>query len=208
MIIGVTGGIGSGKTYICHLLEIASIPVFYSDTEASRIIDTDPDVKKAIVELFGENAYIGVQSMDEKGKVKQETDTLDRKLVADKVFSNPTLLEKMNAIVHPAVIKAFEEWRQKQDSKTVIIESAILFESGYNKFVDKVLVITAPTDVRIERVMKRDGLTKEQVKKRIESQMKETDKQKSADYIITNGPHDDVNRQIFSFLDSIKENLY
>ncbi|MCQ2350370.1 MAG: dephospho-CoA kinase [Paludibacteraceae bacterium] len=208
MIIGVTGGIGSGKTYICHLLEIASIPVFYSDTEASRIIDTDPDVKKAIIELFGENAYIGVQSMDEKGKVKQETDTLDRKLVADKVFSNPALREKMNAIVHPAVIKAFEEWKQRQDSKTVIIESAILFESGYNKFVDKVLVVTAPTDVRIERVMKRDGLTKEQVKKRIESQMKETDKQKSADYIIANGPHDDVNRQIFSFLDSIKENLY
>lgn len=208
MIIGVTGGIGSGKTFICNLLEVANLPVFSCDAAASFLINNDVDVKIAIKTLLGNDAYIGVEYFDEKGKVRPGEERLDKKYVASIIFENPDLRGKLNMIVHPAVKKAFDEWLLKQTSKVVIIESAILFESGFDKFVDKVLVVSAPMKTRIERLKKRDHLSEEEIQKRIGSQISDGEKLRKADFIITNGPRDDVNRQIFSFLNGIKEELY
>jgi len=208
MIIGVTGGIGSGKTYICNLLEIANIPVFNCDNIASDIINNNEDVKSAIIELFGKSSYIEVQFIDDKGKVKQGEERLDRTFIASKIFSDPSLREKMNAIVHPVVKQAFLEWKESQESKVVAIESAILFESGFNNFVDKVVVVSAPKEVRIQRLKQRSGLTDIEIKRRMDSQLSDGEKLRNADFIITNDLHDDVNRQIFSLLESIKEEMY
>ena len=121
MIIGVTGGIGSGKTYICKLLEIAAIPVFYSDVEAKRLMNSDFNVKTAITELLGDEAYVEVAYTEDSVPVEE----LDRKFVSQKIFSDPELRKKLNSIVHPAVFEAFKEWRERQKSNVTVIESAI-----------------------------------------------------------------------------------
>lgn len=203
MIIGVTGGIGSGKTYICNLLEIASLPVFYSDDEAKRLMDYDFSVKKAITELLGDEAYVEVAYTNDNLPVEK----LDRKFVAKKIFSDPELRDKLNAIVHPAVLEEFNKWIEKQDSNVTVIESALLFECGLDKYVDKVVVVAAPMDVRIERLKKRDNMSDEEIQKRMASQSDDSSKLRRADVIIKNSPSDDVNRQIFEFLKSIKEEL-
>lgn len=209
MIIGVTGGIGSGKTYICKLLEIASLPVFYSDDVAKRIVNDDPDIKKSITDLFGEGAYIELRSIEEK-KTEERVKRfiLDRKFISEKIFNDSTLREKMNAIVHPAVLKAFEKWEKEQDSNVVVMESALLFESGMNKAVDKIIVVSAPEDIKIARLQKRDSLSEAEIRQRMKSQCSDAEKLRQADYIITNGPKDDVNIQIFKVLDSIQDQLF
>lgn len=204
MVIGVTGGIGSGKTYICKLLEIASLPVFYSDTEAKRIMDEDFSVKTAITELLGEEAYTVVAYTGDSVPVEK----LDRKFVARKIFSDPDLRAKMNAIVHPAVFKAFKVWQEKQESNVTVIESAILFECGLDKYVDKTIVVAAPVNVRIKRLKERDNMSDEEIEKRMASQSDESSKLRRADIIIKNGQDDDVNRQIFALLKSIQEELF
>lgn len=204
MVIGVTGGIGSGKTYICKLLEIASLPVFYSDTEAKRIMDEDFSVKTAITELLGEEAYTVVAYTEDSVPVEK----LDRKFVARKIFSDPDLRAKMNAIVHPAVFKAFKVWQETQESNVTVIESAILFECGLDKYVDKTIVVAAPVNVRIKRLKERDNMSDEEIEKRMASQSDESSKLRRADIIIKNGQDDDVNRQIFALLKSIQEELF
>ncbi|MBR4483323.1 MAG: dephospho-CoA kinase [Paludibacteraceae bacterium] len=204
MVIGVTGGIGSGKTYFCKLLEMASLPVFYSDTEAKRIMDEDFSVKTAITELLGEEAYTVVAYTADSVPVEK----LDRKYVAKKIFSDPDMREKINAIVHPAVFKAFNVWQEKQESNVTVIESAILFECGLDKYVDKTIVVAAPLDLRIKRLKERDNMSDEEIKRRMASQADESSKLRRADVIIKNGPDDDVNRQIFTLLKSIQEELF
>lgn len=204
MIIGVTGGIGSGKTYVCNLLEIAGIPVFNSDMEAKRLMNNDFKVKTAITELLGDEAYVEVAYTEDSVPVEK----LDRRYVAQKIFSDPELREKLNAIVHPAVFEAFKEWREKQDSNVTVIESAILFECRLDKYVDKTLVVAAPLETRIERLKKRDNMSDEEIHKRMASQSDDSSKLRRADIIIKNGPKDDVNRQIFDLLKSIQEELF
>jgi len=209
MVIGVTGGIGSGKSYVCHLLEIASFPVFYSDDVAKELVNNNPDVKASITALFGEAAYIEVRSLDEKkSEERQKKFILDRKYIAEKIFSDAGLREKMDAIVHPAVFKEFEKWKESQASNVVFVESAILFESGMESLVDKVIVVSAPIDVRVARIQKRDSISEEQIKQRIESQCSDAERLRKADYIITNGPRDDVNRQIFGILATIQDLIF
>ena len=204
MVIGVTGGIGSGKTYFCKLLEMASLPVFYSDTEAKRIMDEDFSVKTAITELLGEEAYPVVAYTADSVPVEK----LDRKYVAKKIFSDPDMREKINAIVHPAVFKAFKVWQEKQESNVTVIESAILFECGLDKYVDKTIVVAAHLDLRIKRLKERDNMSDEEINRRMASQADESSKLRRADVIIKNGPDDDVNRQIFTLLKSIQEELF
>ncbi|MBL7887986.1 MAG: dephospho-CoA kinase [Bacteroidia bacterium] len=171
--VGITGGIGSGKTTVCKLFELLGVPVYYSDTEAKKLLDEDEVVKQQIVDLFGHDV------IDESGRV-------DRKKMAALVFNNKERLEQLNTVVHPAVAQHFEAWYKKQTAVFVLKEAAILFESGAHKQVDKVIVVSAPLDLKVERVMKRDKVAAEEVLKRINSQMVDEEKVKLADHVIYN----------------------
>ncbi|HPG55093.1 MAG TPA: dephospho-CoA kinase [Candidatus Enterocola sp.] len=187
MIIGVTGGIGSGKTHFCHLMEIAGFPVFYSDTESKKLLNSDPSIKAQIIDLFGASAY--------------SEGVLDSKHIAQQVFSNKKLRTKLNNIVHPAVKKIFDLWLIEHESSPIILlESAILFESGFDAFVDKIIVIAAPIETRIKRVVQRDKCEEKDVLSRMKSQMSDEIKISKANFVIQNGEHDDLNKQIFDLL--------
>jgi len=171
--IGLTGGIGSGKSYISDIYKHIGIKVFCADEKSKEILDTDIDVKVKLSNLFGEGIYIN-------GK-------FDRKEAAKKVFEDGDLLSKMNAIVHPVVLSSFDSWADKySDFPYVLKEAAIIFESGADKFLDAVINISAPEEIRIRRVMKRDGARREEVIARMSSQWKENERVEKSDYLIVN----------------------
>ncbi|CAA7390297.1 dephospho-CoA kinase [Chryseobacterium fistulae] len=172
-IIGLTGGIGSGKTTVAHFIEEFGFPVYYSDDRAKTIVNDNEDVKIKIKDLLGEQAY------DENG-------LYNRKFVAEKVFNNQNLLQKLNEIIHPAVRIDFEEWIKKQTKYLVFKETALLFELKLNKDCYKSLLVTAEDNIRIKRVMDRDDKTYREVQTIMEKQMPEKDKIKLADCIIYN----------------------
>lgn len=172
--VGITGNIGSGKTTVSKLFELLGVPVFYADDEAKRVMTADADLVEAIRKNFGETAYFADQ-------------TLNRKHLSDIVFNNDAELKKLNALVHPAVFRAFDKWaEQYQQHFYVLKEAALLFESGSNLQCDKTMVVAAAPDVRVRRVMQRDHLTAEEVLRREEKQMPQAEKEAKADYIILN----------------------
>lgn len=172
--IGITGNIGSGKTTVSLLFEILGIPVFYSDTEAKKVMVTDAKLISAIKEHFGEEAYFADGS-------------LNRKLIAGVVFNNEAELKKLNALVHPAVFRAFDQWvLQYPNAPYVLKEAAVLFESGSYKDCDYTIIVTAPTQMRIARVMQRDNITEAEAQSREAKQMPQDQKQQLASYTITN----------------------
>lgn len=170
--IGLTGGIGSGKTTVAGIFEVLGIPVYYADDAAKRLMAEDENLKAAIENNFSKEAY-------KNGK-------LDRKYISDIVFNNPDKLALLNSIVHPATIKDAHEWIQKQNSPYIIKEAALLFESGANKKLDYVIGVKAPLDLRISRTMKRDNLSREEILSRMNKQMNEEAKLALCDYIIVN----------------------
>ena len=172
MVIGLTGGIGSGKTTVANMFIKLGVAVYNSDKEAKRLMKSSKKLKKAIVELLGESAY--------KGK------KLDKAYISDKIFNDKTLLESLNEIVHPAVRKHFLKWTKKQDALYVIQETAIIFENNTQDNYDKIILVTAPESVRIQRVAERDGLAKDIVHIRVVNQMKYEEKQRLSHYIIEN----------------------
>lgn len=172
-IIGLTGGIGSGKTTVARFIEEFGFPVYYSDDRAKAIVNESEDLKIKIKELLGEDAY------DENG-------LYDRKFVADKVFNNRDLLQQLNEIIHPAVRIDFENWVKKQSKYLVFKETALLFELKLNRQCYKSLLVTAEDNIRIKRVMDRDNKTYREVEAVMEKQMPERDKIKMADCIIYN----------------------
>lgn len=172
-IIGLTGGIGSGKTTVAHFIEEFGFPVYYSDDRAKAIVNESEELKIKIKELLGEEAY------DENG-------LYDRKFVADKVFNNRDLLQELNGIIHPAVKIDFENWVNKQSKYLVFKETALLFELKLNRQCYKSLLVTAEDNIRIKRVMDRDKKTYREVEAVMEKQMPERDKIKMADCIIYN----------------------
>ncbi|TZG00190.1 dephospho-CoA kinase (plasmid) [Chryseobacterium panacisoli] len=172
-IIGLTGGIGSGKTTVAHFIEEFGFPVYYSDDRAKAIVNESEDLKIKIKELLGEESY------DENG-------LYDRKFVASKVFNNNDLLEQLNEIIHPAVRIDFEDWVKKQSKYLVFKETALLFELKLNRQCYKSLLVTAEDNIRAKRVMDRDNKTYREVEAVMEKQMPERDKIKMADCIIYN----------------------
>ena len=172
-IIGLTGGIGSGKTTVAHFIEEFGFPVYYSDDRAKAIVNESEELKIKIRELLGEDAY------DENG-------LYDRKFVADKVFNNRDLLQQLNEIIHPAVRIDFENWVNQQSKYLVFKETALLFELKLNRQCYKSLLVTAEDNIRIKRVMDRDNKTYREVEAVMEKQMPERDKIKMADCIIYN----------------------
>ncbi|KFF29940.1 dephospho-CoA kinase [Chryseobacterium piperi] len=182
-MIGLTGGIGSGKTTVAHFIEECGFPVYYSDDRAKTIVNDNESLKVRIKELLGEKAY------DENGMY-------DRKFVANKVFNNNELLQSLNGIIHPAVRIDFEEWVSQQTKYLVFKETALLFELKLNLQCYKSLLVTAQDNLRIKRVMDRDNKTYREVQAIMERQMPEKDKIRIADYIIYNDTNlDDLKEQ-------------
>lgn len=171
--VGITGGIGSGKTTVCKLFEKMDIPVYYADREAKRLMNSDQDLKKKIKALLGKEAYY-------------RNGRLDRKYVASIVFKDKEKLQKLNALVHPAVASDGKKWFEKQKTKYAIKEAALLVENASYKQLDFLIVVTAPVEMRIKRVVKRDKSDYNQVKLRIANQLPEVQKKKVADFIIDN----------------------
>lgn len=170
--IGITGGIGSGKSVVAELLRLYGVPVYIADEESKRLTESSPVIKKGLIELLGPELYT------EQG--------LDKPLLASYIFGNETLLQKVNRIIHPEVNKDFENWCIRQKASLCAIESAILFESGFNHIVDYSLMVYAPVDIRIGRAMLRDKTSQEALLKRIKSQMSDEIKREKADFTILN----------------------
>jgi dephospho-CoA kinase len=170
--VGITGGIGSGKTTVCSFFEVLGIPVFYADEAARAIMDEDPDLVAAISALFGKHLYAS-------GK-------LDRALLSKVVFEEPDKLKALNALVHPASIAAGNRWLEGQTTPYAIKEAAIFFESGSYTSMDIMIGVYAPVDIRIDRAVNRGGLTESEVRSRMARQMDEDLKMKRCDYVIIN----------------------
>ncbi|MGK6351228.1 dephospho-CoA kinase [Parapedobacter sp. DT-150] len=171
--VGITGGIGSGKSVVCQILKVLGIPVFDADQEARRLMIADTSLVQAVQAAFGEEAY-------------QQDGSLDRAYLAARVFNDSDQLKRLNALVHPVVIQAGEEWADKQDAPYTVKEAALLFESGSYKLNAYTILVTAPEAIRVKRVMQRDGVTADQVKARMERQWSDDQKKHLADFIIVN----------------------
>lgn len=171
--IGITGGIGTGKTTVCRVFETLGIPVFDADTESKLIVQRDESVVKQVKAIFGEDVY--------------PNGLLDRKKLADIVFNNPEKLALLNSITHPAVFQKFGTWASVQhDVPYVIKEAALIYEAGGDAHLDKVIVVNAPQELRIQRIMLRNHAGEEEVRARMKYQWTEEEKLKRADFIIYN----------------------
>ena len=172
--VGITGGIGSGKTTVCQIFATLGIPIYYADTRAKELMIADSDVIHQIKKIFGEDAYT------HDGK-------LNRKHIADRAFTDKNLLQQLNAIVHPAVFQDTLAWYQTHHNQPyTLYEAAIMFESGSYKLLDKVITVFAPIEDRIARTIKRDQISREEVLERINKQLSEEEKIKRADFVINN----------------------
>lgn len=171
-IIGLTGGIGSGKTTVANMFSELGVPVYIADTEAKKLSNSSKVIRRELIELLGEEAY--------------SDGVLNRKYVADKIFNDKVLLESVNKIIHPRVANHFKAWVGKQKGPYVIKEAAILFENGSYKNFEKIILVTAPKDLRIQRVMARDKSTSEEIEQRMENQWSDEKKEKLSDFIIQN----------------------
>ncbi|MGB3007074.1 MAG: dephospho-CoA kinase [Chitinophagaceae bacterium] len=180
--IGLTGGIGSGKSTVAKVFETLGIPVYYADDAAKRLMNTDENLKKNIKKYFGEESYIN--------------NNLNRSYIASLVFIDKIKLDLLNSLVHPATIADAEAWISEQTTPYVIREAALLFESGAHKGLDYTIGVSAPLSLRIQRVMQRDGFTIEEVNLRISRQMDEVEKMEKCDFIITNDEKQFVIHQV------------
>jgi dephospho-CoA kinase len=171
-VVGLTGGIGSGKTTVAKMFEDLGVPVYIADIEAKNLSNRSKIIKRKIIELLGEKAY--------------RENELNRLFVANKIFNDANLLEAVNKIIHPKVAAHFKKWLAKQNSTYCIKEAAILFENGGYKKCDLTILVTAPIEVRIDRVIKRDKTSRESILERISNQWSDEEKKKLADIIIEN----------------------
>ncbi len=181
--IGLTGGLGSGKTTVSKIFASLGVPVFYADDIAQKILNEDETLKQKIINLFGENAYNG---------------TLNKKYIADIVFKDAFMLEQLNALTHPLTIAAANEWMQKQTTSYIIKEAALMFEAGAAANLDFVIGVSAPQHLRISRVMKRNNFTRQQVHERINNQIDEKIKMKLCDFVIINDEEQAILPQVIN----------
>lgn len=177
--VGITGGIGSGKSTVCQVFKTLGIPIFFADSAAKYLMNNDPALISSIKELFGEDIYTN--------------GSIDRPKLSSIVFSKPELLQKLNAIVHPATIAYGKEWMEMQQAPYVLKEAAIFFESGTYKDMDVMIGVYAPLELRIRRAMQRDNASREKIEARVAQQMDEDEKMAKCNYVIYN---DDVHAVI------------
>jgi dephospho-CoA kinase len=195
LIVGITGGIGSGKSTVARYLRAQGYKVYDSDFEAKKIQNCDANVRAATIQLFGNQAYT--------------ENEMNRAFVAKRVFEDKNLLQKLNEIVHPAVKNDFLKWvKDNSNEKIVFVESAILYESGFYSLVDKVLMISADKETRIRRVIRRDGATREHVVKRIENQTNTEDLKQRADIVLYTDDDIPMNIKIFVLLRKLNNECF
>ncbi len=171
--VGLTGGIGSGKTIVCNVFKQLGIPVYHADIYAKLLADCDEEIKSNLIALLGTDIYY--------------EDRLDRKKLSHIIFNDSSVRQKVNSIVHPKVRQHFKKWISNNgNSKYIIQEAAILFESGSYNFFDKIITVTAPEELRINRIIERDGSTGDKIINIMRSQMSDDDKIKKSHYVIVN----------------------
>jgi len=189
LVVGLTGGIGSGKTTVAKMFEAEGIPIYIADDRAKQIMDRE-DIVNAVQSIFSEDVKMG--------------SVLDRKKIREIVFNDKYLLTQLNNIVHPAVKKDFDQWKEENDAFPFIIkESAVLFENKLHTQCDLVILVTAPEEIRIKRVVERDKVSEENVKSIINNQMKDSDKIPLSDYVITNINKDLIKKEVKMIINDI-----
>jgi dephospho-CoA kinase len=191
--LGVTGGIGSGKTSVCKVFTVLGIPVFSADRIAREIMDSNNTIMENINSIAGRDLY--------------SNGYLDRMALASLIFNNNTLLGKVNSLIHPLVFDHFISWEKNQTAPYVIMEAAILFESGASKLVDKVATIVAPEEERLNRVTMRSKLSREQVLERMKNQMDDASRIRLSDYVIYNSENDMIIPAILRIHEDILKSL-
>lgn len=171
--LGITGGIGSGKSTVSEIFSLCGVPVYIADIESKRITETSPVVRERLIELFGEELFANGY--------------LNKPLLASYIFNDSANLQRVNAIIHPEVEKDFYQWaREKENCDIVAQEAAILFESGFNKLMDRVVTVYAPLEIRVQRSILRDNVSREKIMERIRNQMPDEDKIELSDFVIVN----------------------
>jgi dephospho-CoA kinase len=189
--IGVTGGIGSGKSTVCKIIESLGYPVFYSDVEGKKALYSNQSVIHKVIALFGPDAYIN--------------GVLNTGLISEQVFKNKALLNELNSVIHPVVRSAFEEFAMKENSKRLVFnEAAILFETGAYKNFDFNILVVSPKPVRIQRIIARDQISEKQIIERMGNQWEDTQKIPLADFIIKNSDNADLEDQIRHILKELE----
>lgn len=190
LLMGLTGGIGAGKTLVARIFELLRVPVFNADTQAKAILGNDENVRAQVIEVFGSKAYLASAP--------------NRKFLASRVFSDDNMRKKLNAIVHPAVGEAFKQWVKDHSDKPYLLkEAAIIFETGGESKLDGVVLVTAPETVRIERVMNRDKVSENQVRDRMAAQWSDEEKFKKSDYHIVNDGKTAIIPQVLAMHDAL-----
>lgn len=192
--IGVTGGIGSGKSVVSRLLEVMGVPVYISDIETRRLMVTDEGIRRDLVALLGEGVYVG--------------DSLNKPLLASYLFGSDEHAARVNGIVHPRVKDDFRRWCLDCSSRPLVgMESAILLEAGFRQEVDVVVMVYAPLEVRIRRAVSRDASSREQIEQRIRRQMDDEEKRRQADYVIVNDGNSPLIPQVLTLISSLSKNI-
>lgn len=187
---GITGGIASGKSAVCRLLHAMGHPVFYCDDEAKRIIRTDPDVRRELTAVVGEGVY------DDEGR-------LVKSVLAAYICRGRDCSERVDAIVHPRVREAYKAWHARQTAETTFMECALLFESGFDRLVDRTVLVHTHDEVRLARLMQRDGISRAQARKWMALQMTEEEKLARADIVISNdGTPEALEREVRQWLEA------
>ncbi len=190
-IVGLTGGIGSGKTTVAKVFKTLNIPVYNSDIEAKKLMNSNSKIKKQLISEFGNNVYVN--------------NILNKKYLANIIFNNKQKLEIVNSIVHPVVKEHFKKWASLQTSPYVIKENAILFESGMQKDVNSIITVISPIEIRIQRVINRDNTTYKDVNARIKNQISDEEKIKKSDFVIINDDKQLIIPQILAIHNKIIE---
>tara|TARA_B110000037_G_scaffold63617_1_gene77744 strand:- start:13 stop:609 length:597 start_codon:yes stop_codon:yes gene_type:complete len=192
-IVGLTGGIGGGKTTVAHMFKLLGVPVFNSDEEAKVLMDNSVVIKQELIQLLGKNSY--------------KNGTLNKPYIATKIFQDKALLKELNAIVHPRVAAAFDAWVLNQTTPYVLKEVAILFETGAQVLVDLIITVTAPIEMRIERVIRRDKKSKKDVELIIENQLPDSEKINKSHYIIENKTRFTTEKKVLEIHNKILETI-
>lgn len=188
-VVGITGGIGSGKSTVCEVFEVLGFPVYHSDERAKFLQDHDPDIIREVKNLLGEMAYT--------------SEGLNRTYVAGRIFQDKAIRQALNAIVHPRVRDDFETWKQLQSSSCIFQESALIYEIGRQNYYDQVVLVTAPLDIRVDRVVARDHSDRQAVEARIKAQLSDEEKRQYKPYEIVNDGQRAILPQVQQFLKEI-----
>lgn len=190
--LGITGGIGSGKSTVSEIFSLCGVPVYIADVESKKLVATSPVIREQLIGLFGEELY--------KGGV------LNKALLASHIFNDKEKLDKVNKIIHPEVKKDFEKWLEINHHHEIIVhEAAILFESGFDKFMDKILMVYTPVELRIQRTMARDNVPYDKVLERIQNQMPDEEKVKLSNFVIVNDDTRSLIGQVLCTIQNIKD---